>query len=354
MSTSIDTVHRPRDLGPVPHPAGEPARGLPSSSARRPWPSAPSPCPTRSPSGAAPTSSARSPRSTPPSRRIDAGTYGTCAGCGATIPEERLELRPFTATCVGLQLSTPGVRHSCALDVEPAIAAPGRTRAPRRVAVVGAGMVGLATAWFLQEGGVQVTVYERDQVGAGASWGNAGWLTPALTAPLPEPAVLRYGLRAVLSPRSPVYLPLRADPHPAALPRLASCGTAPRGSGAAAMAAYVPLNERALEAFDVLAAGGVTAPTHRAEPFLACYRPSADAGGLLDRAASRSATPASGTSCSTRSPAAGAGPGPGAHRPRSAPPCRSTASATCTRRSTCAPWRSPCAPAAARSSRAST
>ena len=85
------------------------------------------------------------------------------------------------------------------------------TGSPRDVAVVGAGVVGLATAWFLQEAGVQVTIYERDEIGAGASWGNAGWLTPGLTAPLPEPAVLRYGLRAVLSPRSPVYLPLRAD-----------------------------------------------------------------------------------------------------------------------------------------------
>src|SRR3954462_1501917 len=83
--------------------------------------------------------------------------------------------------------------------------------APQNVAVIGAGMVGLSTAWFLQEAGVQVTVYDRDRVAAGASWGNAGWLTPALTAPLPEPSVLRYGLRAVLSPRSPVYLPLRAD-----------------------------------------------------------------------------------------------------------------------------------------------
>jgi len=82
---------------------------------------------------------------------------------------------------------------------------------PDEVAVIGAGMVGLSTAWFLQEAGVQVTVYERDRVGGGASWGNAGWLAPALTAPLPEPAVLRYGLRAVLSPRSPVYLPMRAD-----------------------------------------------------------------------------------------------------------------------------------------------
>ena len=76
------------------------------------------------------------------------------------------------------------------------------TRTPQQVAVIGAGMVGLSTAWFLQESGVEVTVYERHEAGAGASWGNAGWLTPALTAPLPEPSVLRYGLRAVLSPRS--------------------------------------------------------------------------------------------------------------------------------------------------------
>jgi glycine/D-amino acid oxidase-like deaminating enzyme len=154
------------------------------------------------------------------------------------------------------------------------------TGSPRHVAVVGAGMVGLATAWFLQEAGVQVTVYERDQVGAGASWGNAGWLTPGLTAPLPEPAVLRYGLRAVLSPRSPVYVPLRADG--ALLGFLASFARhSTPGQWRRGMAAYVPLNERALEAFDVLAAGGVTAPTHRAANFLACFAREREARGLL-------------------------------------------------------------------------
>ena len=35
--------------------------------------------------------------------RIDAGTYGSCVRCGRAIPEERLELRPFAAACVGCQ-----------------------------------------------------------------------------------------------------------------------------------------------------------------------------------------------------------------------------------------------------------
>ena len=54
------------------------------------------------------------------------------------------------------------------------MAAAGR---PERVTVIGAGLVGLCTAWFLQEQGLQVTVLERTAVAAGASLGNAGWIT---------------------------------------------------------------------------------------------------------------------------------------------------------------------------------
>lgn len=50
---------------------------------------------------------------------------------------------------------------------------------PERVAIIGAGMVGLCTAWYLQERSVDVTVFDSDGVAAGSSWGNAGWLTPA-------------------------------------------------------------------------------------------------------------------------------------------------------------------------------
>lgn len=82
----------------------------------------------------------------------------------------------------------------------------------KRVAVIGAGMVGLCTAWHLQQRDVEVTVIDRDDVAAGSSWGNAGWLTPSIATPLPEPAVLKYGVRALLSHSSPVYVPPSANP----------------------------------------------------------------------------------------------------------------------------------------------
>jgi D-amino-acid dehydrogenase len=153
--------------------------------------------------------------------------------------------------------------------------------APRRVAVIGAGMVGLATAWFLQERGVSVIVLDREGVAAGSSWGNAGWLTPAIATPLPEPAVLRYGLRALLSPSSPVYLPPSADPRLIRfLVGFARHSTASRWQ--TAMSAFVPINRRALAGFDALADGGLTARTVPADSFIAGYRTEAERTVLLD------------------------------------------------------------------------
>jgi D-amino-acid dehydrogenase len=140
----------------------------------------------------------------------------------------------------------------------------------QRVAVVGAGIVGLSTAWFLQQHGVHATVLDREGVAAGSSWGNAGWLTPALTAPLPEPAVLRYGLRAVVSPSSPVYVPLRPDHR---LLRFLAGFTrhSTERRWAHGTRAYAPLNRRALAAFDELTAAAPGARTVPADPFLACF-----------------------------------------------------------------------------------
>jgi D-amino-acid dehydrogenase len=55
-------------------------------------------------------------------------------------------------------------------------------------------------------------VVDRSGVAAGASWGNAGWLSPGLASPLPEPAVLRYGLKALLDPGAALSVPARLEP----------------------------------------------------------------------------------------------------------------------------------------------
>ncbi|MGO4203042.1 NAD(P)/FAD-dependent oxidoreductase [Rhodococcus sp. TAF43] len=152
---------------------------------------------------------------------------------------------------------------------------------PQRVCIVGAGMVGLSTAWFLQERGVEVTVLDRKGIAAGASWGNAGWITPGISTPLPEPAVLRYGVRAVLSPSSPVYVPPTLNPRLIRfLASFARHSTAARWR--VAMEALVGINQGALSAFDELADGGVQARAHEAKSFLAAYRTPAERTVLLE------------------------------------------------------------------------
>ncbi|MHA6799447.1 NAD(P)/FAD-dependent oxidoreductase [Bounagaea algeriensis] len=150
---------------------------------------------------------------------------------------------------------------------------------PRSAVVVGAGVVGLSTAWFLQERGVEVTVLDRSGVAAGASWGNAGLLSPGLAVPLNEPAVLRYGLRSLLDPGAPLHVPFRWNPGlwRFLLQFAARCTW---GGWNRAMRANLPLNTECLEAFDVLTTNGVQAPTVAA-PITAVFETRRQATGLL-------------------------------------------------------------------------
>ncbi|MYW91766.1 FAD-binding oxidoreductase [Amycolatopsis rubida] len=150
---------------------------------------------------------------------------------------------------------------------------------PRSVIVVGAGIVGLSTAWFLQERGVRVTVVDREGIAAGSSWGNAGWLSPGLAIPLNEPAVLRYGLRTLLDRQAPLHVPATPDPRLwQFLARFAANCT--HRSWNRAVRANLPFNEQCLEAFDILTANGVDAPTVDA-PITALFETSAKAQTLV-------------------------------------------------------------------------
>ena len=78
--------------------------------------------------------------------------------------------------------------------------------------MVGGGVVGLCVAHSLARRGAQVTVVERDRCGAATSAGNAGWVTPGLSAPVPAPGVVRQALRWMLDRESPFLVRARLDP----------------------------------------------------------------------------------------------------------------------------------------------
>lgn len=80
------------------------------------------------------------------------------------------------------------------------------------VAIVGGGVVGVACALELARRGASVVVLERDRIGHGCSFGNAGWLTPSQAVPLANPHMLFKSFRWMLDPESPLYIQPRVDP----------------------------------------------------------------------------------------------------------------------------------------------
>jgi D-amino-acid dehydrogenase len=132
----------------------------------------------------------------------------------------------------------------------------------RRVVVVGGGVAGLSTAYFLRQGGADVTVLDAGAMGAGASAGNAGWVCPAQAGPLPAPGLTAYGIRSLVSRDSALYF------SPSHLPRMASwlARFAARANerdyrrGATDLAR---LGGRAFELIERLAADGVAFDLHR-------------------------------------------------------------------------------------------
>lgn len=88
----------------------------------------------------------------------------------------------------------------------------------RRVAVIGAGIVGSAIALRLRQRGAEVTLIDRDAPGSGCSAGNLGAISQTSIAPLALPGVIASTPGMLLDKESPLYLPLYYLPR--ALPWL--------------------------------------------------------------------------------------------------------------------------------------
>lgn len=78
--------------------------------------------------------------------------------------------------------------------------------------VIGGGIVGLSTAYFLQKEGFEVKVLDQSAMDRGASYVNAGYLTPSHIVPLAAPGMITKGLKWMFDSSSPFYIKPRLDP----------------------------------------------------------------------------------------------------------------------------------------------
>ncbi|MBC7866141.1 MAG: FAD-dependent oxidoreductase, partial [Gloeobacteraceae cyanobacterium ES-bin-316] len=77
--------------------------------------------------------------------------------------------------------------------------------------IVGGGIIGLCTAFYLQKEGHSVTVLERGNITDGCSFGNMGYMSPSHFVPLASPGIIAEGFKHMLSSSSPFYIKPRLN-----------------------------------------------------------------------------------------------------------------------------------------------
>ena len=82
----------------------------------------------------------------------------------------------------------------------------------KHVLIIGAGVIGLSTAFYALRKGHRVTVLERGPAARdGCSFGNAGMIVPSHFTPLAAPGMVALGLKWMWNPESPFYIQPRLD-----------------------------------------------------------------------------------------------------------------------------------------------
>ncbi len=76
----------------------------------------------------------------------------------------------------------------------------------KEVVIIGGGVIGLFSAYYLSRDGHQVTIIDKDDLTDGASFGNCGMIAPSHLVPIASPGMISKGLRWMLSPKSPFYI----------------------------------------------------------------------------------------------------------------------------------------------------
>lgn len=79
------------------------------------------------------------------------------------------------------------------------------------VVIIGGGVIGVCSAYYLAQKGIQVTLIEKGEIASGCSYGNGGLIVPSHSVPLASPGALGNGFRWLLDSESPFYIKPRFD-----------------------------------------------------------------------------------------------------------------------------------------------
>lgn len=80
-----------------------------------------------------------------------------------------------------------------------------------KVTIIGGGIIGLSSAWFLMKAGHSVTVIDKTDMLNNCSYGNAGYVCPSHFVPLATPGIVTQGLKWMWNAKSPFYVQPRLD-----------------------------------------------------------------------------------------------------------------------------------------------
>ncbi|MEZ0540052.1 NAD(P)/FAD-dependent oxidoreductase [Fibrella arboris] len=74
------------------------------------------------------------------------------------------------------------------------------------IGIIGGGIIGLSSAYYLHQAGHRVTVFDQNRIVDGCSFGNAGMIVPSHIIPLAQPGMMAKGMRWMLKSTSPFYV----------------------------------------------------------------------------------------------------------------------------------------------------
>ena len=81
----------------------------------------------------------------------------------------------------------------------------------KEIIIIGGGIIGLCSAYYLQKEGHQVTVIDQSDFSNGASYVNAGYITPSHIISLAAPGIITKGIKWMFNSASPFYVKPRFD-----------------------------------------------------------------------------------------------------------------------------------------------